>query len=122
MAQVNASEPFQVSLFPVGGGQHFIRIKARVRQQTNTKTGDLIRVRFTVLDRAAVEIPDDLLSALKAEGAADAFKSLTPGQQNFIVRRIDEAVKPETRQKRVQEAVVAAQQAREKAIDSASTL
>jgi hypothetical protein len=122
MAQVNASEPFQVSLFPVGGGQHFIRIKARVRQQTNTKTGDLIRVRFTVLDRAAVEIPDDLLSALKAEGAAAAFKSLTPGKQNFIVRRIDEAVKPETRQKRVQEAVVAAQQAREKAIDSASTL
>ena len=39
LARVNDSEPFQVSLFPVGGGQHYIRIKAKVRQETNTKTG-----------------------------------------------------------------------------------
>lgn len=110
MAQVNKSEPFQVSLFPAGGGQHYIRIKAKVRQETNTKIGDRIRVRFTVLDRADVEIPEDLMSALKAEGMTAAFKSLPPGKQNFIIRRIDDAVKPETRKKRVQEAVVAAHQ------------
>ena len=121
MAQVNKSEPFQVSLFPVGGGQHYIRIKASVRQETNTKTGDRIRVRFTVLDPAAVEIPEDLISALKAEGMTEAFKSLPPGKQNFVIRRIDDAVRPETREKRVQGAVVAAHQAREKAIDQDST-
>jgi hypothetical protein len=110
MAQVNKSEPFQVSLFPAGGGQHYIRIKAKVRHETNTKIGDRIRVRFTVLDRADVEIPEDLMSALKAEGMTAAFKSLPPGKQNFIIRRIDDAVKPETRKKRVQEAVVAAHQ------------
>ena len=108
MARVNNSEPFQVSLFPVGGGQHYIRIKASVRQETNTKTGDRIRVRITVLDRADVAIPDDLVSALVAEGVADAFKSLPPGKQNFIIRRIDDAAKPETRQKRIEEAVLAA--------------
>ena len=117
MAQVNNSEPFQVSLFPVGGGQHYIRIKAKVRQETNTKTGDRIRVRLTVLDRANVEIPEDLMSALAAEGMAAAFKSLPPGKQNFIIRRIDDAVKPETREKRIQEAVVAAHQRRERLID-----
>jgi hypothetical protein len=110
MAQVNKSEPFQVSLFPAGRGQHYIRIKAKVRHETNTKIGDRIRVRFTVLDRADVEIPEDLMSALKAEGMTAAFKSLPPGKQNFIIRRIDDAVKPETRKKRVQEAVVAAHQ------------
>ena len=110
MAQVNRSEPFQVSLFPAGGGQHYIRIKAKVRHETSTKIGDRIRVRFTVLDRADVEIPEDLISALKAEGMTEAFKSLPPGKQNFIIRRIDDAVKPETRKKRVQEAVVAAHQ------------
>ena len=120
MAQVNESEPFQVSLFPAGGGQHYIRIKAKVRQETNTKTGDRIRVRFTVLDRAAVEIPKDLMTALKAERVTEAFKSLPPGKQNFIIRRINDAVKPETRDKRVQEAVVAAHQAKEKAIDEDS--
>jgi hypothetical protein len=118
MARVNDSSPFQVSLFPVGGGQHYIRIKAKVRRETNTKTGDRVRVQFTVIDRATVEIPEDLMSALKAERVSDAFKSLPPGKQNFIVRRIDDAVKLETRQKRVQEALVAAHQAREKAIAS----
>ena len=95
LARVNESEPFQVSLFPVGGGRHYMRIKSKVRQETHTKSGDRIRVRFTVLDRAAVDIPEDLMHALEAEGVTAAFKSLPPGRQNFIVRRIDDAVKPQ---------------------------
>jgi hypothetical protein len=117
MVQVNDSDPFQVSLFPVGGGQHYIRIKAKVRQETSTKAGDRIRVRCTVLDREAVEVPADLMSALKAEGVTKAFRSIPPGKRNFLIRRIDDAVKPSTRQRRVQEAVIAAHKAREKAID-----
>jgi hypothetical protein len=117
LARVNDSEPFQVSLFPVGGGQHWIRIKAKVRRETNTRTGDRIRVRFTVLDRAEVVLPDDLVSALRAEGVEDAFQSLPPGRQNFLVRRIDEAARPDTRERRIQEGVVAAHERREKLRD-----
>ena len=120
MAQVNESTPFQVSLFPVGGGQHYIRIKAKVRQETNTKTGDHIRVRLIVLDRAAVEIPEDLISVLDADGLMDAFQLLPSGKQSFIIRRITEAVKSETRGKRVQEAAAAAHHARDKAIAQGS--
>jgi len=119
-ARVNDSEPFQVSLFPVGGGKHYIRIKAKIRKETNTKTGDCIRVRVTVLDRDRVEIPDDLLLALRTEGVARAFESLPPGKQNFIVRRINEAARPETRDRRVQEAVLAAFQRKEKLSEQAS--
>jgi len=121
MAKVNNSEPFQVSLFPVGGGRHYIRIKAKVRQDTNTKTGDRIRMQITVLNRADVAIPEDLMSALTAEGVTEAFKSLPPGRQNFIIRRIDDVVKPETREKRIQEGVIAAHQRRERGIDRDST-
>lgn len=113
IARVNDSEPFQVSLFPVGGGQHYIRIKASVRQETRTKTGDIVRLRITVLDRASVTIPDDLLSALQEEGVVEAFKSFPPGKQNFMIRRIDEAAKPQTREKRVQDIVLAAHQRRD---------
>ena len=113
MAHVNDSEPFQVSLFPVGGGQHYIRIKAKVRQETKTKTGDRIRVRITVLDRADVTIPEDLMSALGAEGVTEAFRSLPPGKQQFIIRRIDDVSRPETRERRIQEAVEAAHRRRE---------
>lgn len=114
MAQVNDSEPFQVSLFPVGGGQHYIRIKATVRKQTNTKTGDNIRLRFVVLDRADVDIPEDLKEELTAEGVIEAFLALPPGKRNFIIHRIEEAAKPTTREKRVQEGVLAAHQRKEK--------
>jgi len=117
MARVNQSEPFKVSLFPIGGGQHYIRIKAKVRKETKTKTGDRVRVRIIVLDRADVTYPKDLMAALKAEKATEDFKSLPPGEQNFILRRIDDAAKPETREKRIQEAVEAAHRRREKLAD-----
>ena len=119
MARVNESAPFQVSLFPVGGGQHYIRIKAKVRQETNTKTGDRIRLSFTILDPANAEVPDDLMSALQAEGVWDFFKALPPGKKSFIIRRIDAAAKPQTRAKRIQEGVLAAHQRRESLIDGA---
>lgn len=106
-ARLNDSAPFAVSLFPVGGGRHYIRIRAKVRKETRTKTGDRVQVRFTVLDRAAVTYPADVLSALRTAGVTKEFKALTPGRQSFIIRRIDEAVKPETRQKRIQDAVEA---------------
>src|SRR5580698_2786300 len=114
MARVNHSEPFKVSLFPIGGGQHYIRIKAKVRKETKTKTGDRVRLRITVLDRADITYPKDLLRALRTEKAVEDFKSLPPGAQNFILRRIDDAAKPETREKRIKEAIAAAQRRREK--------
>lgn len=114
LARVNESEPFQASFFPVGGGQHYIRIKAKVRKETSTRSGDLIRVRITVLERGKVEVPDDLLEALRAEGMLQAFESLPPGKRSFLIRRIDEAAKAQTRARRVQEAVLEAHERREK--------
>ena len=64
-----------------------------------------MQVAFTVLDRTAVMIPDDLMLALGNEDLADAFAALPPGKQNFIIRRIDEAARPETRNRRIQAAV-----------------
>ncbi len=114
MAQVNDSELFKVSLFPVGGGKHYIRIKAKVRKETDTKTGDLVRIRFTVLDRSDIVLPKDLLKALREENVLDDFKSIPPGEQNFILRRIDDAAKAQTREKRIQDAIEAAHARREK--------
>lgn len=113
MARVNESKPFKVSLFPVGGGKHFIRIKAKVRSETRTQTGDHIRIRITVLDRADVQIPDDVRQALEVASATDDFAALPPGKRNFLLRRIDEVARAETRVKRIGEAVQAAQKSRE---------
>jgi hypothetical protein len=53
-------------------------------------------LRITVLDRADVTSAEDLGSALLAEGVTEDFKSLPPGKQSFLIRRIDEAARPET--------------------------
>ncbi|MCE0555582.1 DUF1905 domain-containing protein [Motilimonas sp. E26] len=63
-ASVNHSESFQVSLFPVGGGKHYIRIKAKIRKLTKTKAGDHIKLDFVVLDPEDVDVPNDLLALL----------------------------------------------------------
>lgn len=88
-----------------------------MRKETKTKTGDKVRLSFTVLDRADVSFPQDLIKTLRVEGVTEDFKSLPPGEQNFILRRIDEAAKPETRKKRIQEAIESAHRRREKLAD-----
>lgn len=120
MAQLNNLTPFEVSLFPVGGGQHYIRIKAKIRQETGVQEGDRVQVRLTVLDRANLKIPNDLKTALASDNLMAAFKSLPPGKQNFAVRRINDTVKPQTREKRIQDAVIEAQQAKQKSTGKAA--
>jgi hypothetical protein len=117
VARLNDSEPFKVSLFPAGSGRHYIRIRAKVRKETKIQYGDRVRVRITVLDRADVTIPKDLMHALRAAGVMKDFDSLPPGKKNYVVRRIDDAARPETRNKRIQDAVEAAHQSREMRID-----
>jgi hypothetical protein len=115
MARVNGSEPFKVSLFPAGGGKHYIRVRKKVRTAANLEEGDRVRVRIRVLDRDADAVPPpDLVKALRAEGVLADFNAITPGARNYILRRIDDAAKPETREKRIQEAVEAAHARREK--------
>jgi hypothetical protein len=104
-ARVNDSMPFLVSLFPVGGGRHYLRVKAKVRSAAKIKGGDRVQVHITVLDRSAVSIPQDLTSALRAEGVIGHFKALPLGKQRYTVRWIGEAAKPQTREKRIQTAV-----------------
>jgi hypothetical protein len=105
MARINDSAPFKVSLFPVGGGKHYIRVRKKVRKDANLNEGDRVLVLITVLDRGDIKIPADLSAALRSSKAAARFDALTAGKKNYMIRRIDVAAKPETRAKRVREAV-----------------
>lgn len=111
-ARVNDSTPFLVSLFPIGGGRHYLRVKARVRREVKIEDGDRVRVHITVLDSAAISIPPDLMRALRAAGVMRNFQALPPGKRRYAIRRIGEVAKPETRKKRVQDAVKIARQKR----------
>jgi hypothetical protein len=115
-ATVNGSEAFIASLYPVGEGRHYLRIKNKICKSVDIKKGDRVRVDFTIRDRTAeITIPKDLMSALKAENVADGFKALPIGKKSFLLRLIEQAAKPETRKKRIQDALDAAHARKEKA-------
>jgi hypothetical protein len=105
-ARGNDSSVFLVSLFPVGSGRHYLRVKAQIRNEAKIKEGDRVRVEITVRDHSdEISIPKDLESALRAEGVLEDFKALPNGRKSYMLRRVDEAAKPETREKRIQDAV-----------------
>lgn len=62
-------------------------------------------------------IPPDLAAAVEKAGLTDFFAECTPSHQNEYLKWIGEARKPETRAKRIQQAVqmIAAKCAEEKA-------
>ena len=112
-ATVNNSEKFIASLYPVGEGRHYLRVRNKICKSVNMKAGDRVRVQVTVRDRnSEITIPKDLTTALKAQGVVANFKALPIGKKGFLLRLIKEAAKPETRHKRILDAVKAARQRR----------
>jgi len=106
VAKVNDSDAFKGSLYPVGGGRHYLRVRNKVCTAAGIKEGDRVRVQIVVRDRLQeIDVPDDLRSALRREGLLDCFNALPVGKKSYVLRLIDEAVKPETREKRIREAV-----------------
>jgi len=110
-AKVNNSEAFLASLYPIGGGRHYLRIRNKICKSVNITAGDAVRVHIQVRDRyAEIAIPKDLADAIRAAGLTKEFKALPVGKKAYLLRLIKEAVKPETRAKRIHDAVLIAQQ------------
>ena len=51
LAKVNDSDAFKGSLYPVGGGRHYLRVRNKVCKAAGIKDGDRIRVQIVVRDR-----------------------------------------------------------------------
>ena len=117
-ARANDSERFLASLYPVGGGRHYLRVKNKICKAAEIKEEDRVQVQITVRDRSAeISIPKDLVSALRAEGVEEDFEALPIGKKRYLLRLIDEATKPQTRDKRIQAAVAVAHRKREQRSD-----
>lgn len=115
-ATVNDSDAFLGSLYPVGGGHHYLRVRNKVCKAAGIKDGERVRVQIVVRDRLAeIDIPADLKQALRDEGALDDFKALPIGKKSYLLRLIEQAARPETREKRVREAVEEAERKGSKA-------
>jgi hypothetical protein len=109
--RVNGSERFAGNLVPWGGGRHYLRVRNQICKSVHLRAGDRVRVEIAVRDRdEEVVLPPDLAQALRRAKASAGFAALSLGKKSFLLRVIDDAVRPETRAKRIQEAVEEAQQ------------
>lgn len=90
-------------------GAPFISVSAAVREEANVAAGDVVEVdiRQDTAPRE-VPVPDDLAAALAEDEAANGwFHQLTESQRKTFVTSVTSAKKPETRQRRVTQAVEA---------------
>jgi len=104
--QINNSDDFLASLFPVGEGRHYLRIRNKIVKAVQIKEKDVIKVKIKVRNREnEIIIPNDLKKALKEAGADREFSALPIGKKSYLLRIINEAVKAETREKRIKDVV-----------------
>ncbi len=94
------------SALAVMGGDVMVGVAAEHREKAGVSGGETLEVDLQ-LDNAprTVEVPADLVRALDASGATQAFAALAFSHRKEHVRAIEEAKSPETRQRRIDKAI-----------------
>lgn len=100
-------EPYRGTAVRMGTACHLLIVLKAIRAKIGKEPGDKVKVTLEVDTRPRViKPPKDLAAALKAEPAAGAFwKTLSYTHQREYVQWIEEAKKPETRERRIGKAI-----------------
>jgi len=101
-------EPYRGTLVRMGGPDHILIVLKDIRAKIGKTFGDQVEVTVEEdTEPRAVEVPADFQQALAQEPVANAaFGKLSYTHQREYVRGILEAKRPETRQKRIAQALV----------------
>lgn len=98
-----------VSLLPMGEGDFIMPVNGDVRRKIGKKEGDTVLVEISE-DKAPVKLSADLLACLEEDKKASAFFESLPGShRNYFSKWIESAKTPETKAKRIAQAVTAFQ-------------
>jgi hypothetical protein len=103
--------PFRGSTMPMGDGRHCVGFRKELRAQAGgVEDGDAVTVEIGRDDAPrTVDIPDDLAAALDAEPAVrTAFEAMSYTHRKEWVVAVQDAKRPETRARRIAQAVEAA--------------
>ena len=100
---VIAGIPYRGSLMPRGDGMYCLGVLKSIQQAAQVGPGDMVEVEIA-LDTAprTVEVPRDLADALADDKKASAvWEKLSFTNRKEIARSLEEAKKPETRERRL---------------------
>ena len=101
------------AFIPTGDGRNYVIVSPAVKEAASVGIGDWVEMRFKIADQDAVDIPEGLLEALKAD--ADfrlAWNELTPGKKRGLSHHYASAKTDPTRLKRLNEIMDATTQYR----------
>ena len=104
-----AGNPYRGSLMPMGDGSFCLGVLKSIQEAAGVKRGDTVTVGLE-LDTAprAVEMPEDLRKSIARDAKAQAaWEKLSFTNKKEMVRSLEEAKKPETRERRLAAAVKA---------------
>jgi len=97
------------SLLPMGDGDFILPINGEMRKAIKKKEGDVVLVTMTE-DKAEFILSPDLLACLADDKKSKAyFDSLAPSHQKYYSKWIESAKTPETKAKRIAQALEAFQ-------------
>jgi len=100
---VIAGQPYRGSLMPMGDGTYCLGVLKSIQEAAGVKQGDTITVELE-LDTAprVVEMPPDLAQAISRDQKAKAaWDQLSYTNKKEMARSLEEAKKPETRERRL---------------------
>ena len=99
--------PFRNVIMPNGQGQHYTVVNRELREAIGKQAGDRVRVEMEVdNEERVVEVPEDFQQALAADDQTSAqFARFSFTHRKEYVRWIEEAKKPETRERRIRKAL-----------------
>lgn len=100
--------PFRTSLLPQGDGTHAMPVNKEMLSGAGVAAGRTVTV-IMEMDTAArtVELPADMTESLAASGKMKpVFESLSYSKQKEFVDWIEQAKRPETRTKRLQNMLI----------------
>jgi len=100
---VIAGQSYRGSLMPMGDGTYCLGVLKSIQEAAGVKPGDTITVELE-LDTAprVVDLPSDLAQAIAGDKkAAVAWDRLSFTNKKEMARSLEEAKKPETRERRL---------------------
>ena len=104
---VIAGQPYRGSLMPMGDGTYCLGVLKSIQEAAGVKQGDTVTVELE-LDQAprVVALPADLAKAIaRDKKASDAWDKLSFTNKKEMARGLEEAKKPETRERRLAAAI-----------------
>lgn len=98
---------FRGSIFPMGGGKHYMVVRKQLREAAGVRGGETISMTLERDDEPRIVTPpDDLARALKANRDAQAaWDKLSYTHRREYAEAVEGAKRPETRERRIEKTI-----------------